>query len=157
MVQYRRTMTLAKEDVPRGERIKALRERYKVRDGRKKLTQASLAQKLGVDSGTVSRWELGKVISIKNIEKLASFFSVDPGFIAYGHDADAVATYPAFQQYQAWLDEHPEELEALPEGGLETIRTFPLKVPSDYEPNLQNYMVLHSFMTGLRRKKRGRS
>lgn len=149
-------MNLANEDPSRGLRIRALRETYKpakARGNRKRFTQADLARAIGVDSGTVSRWELGRKITPKNVEKLAAFFSVDFAFIADGPEGD-VATYPAFNEYRAWLEDHPEEMEALPEGGLETIRTLTLKVPADYEPGIQNYMVLHSFFTGLKRKKR---
>lgn len=122
-----------------------------------KLTQAKAAILLGVDSGTVSRWERGGIITPKNLDRLCEAYGTDPDYVVSGSDAEAFETYAAFNEYKAWLDKHPEELSALPEGALENIRTFRLRLSGDYEPNLQSYMVLHSFMVGLKRKKRGRS
>jgi transcriptional regulator with XRE-family HTH domain len=150
LVQYRRGMSLAKNDPARGERLKALREA-------RKLTQIKAALKIGVDPGTVSRWERGGIILPKNLDKLCEVYETNADFVVYGTDAESVETYPAFAEYMAWLEKHPEELAALPEGALENIRTFRLRLAQDYEPNLQNYMVLHGFMTGLKRKKRSRT
>lgn len=149
MVQYRRRMSLDKNDASRGARLKALR-------AARKLTQRRVAAHLGVDVGTVSRWEIGRVLPMKTLERLAGFYGVDPQLIIFGDKDDGFETYPAFAEYKAWLDKHPEKLAALPEGALETIRTLPLRVPKEYEPDLQSYMILHSFMEGLKKKKRSR-
>jgi transcriptional regulator with XRE-family HTH domain len=143
-------MSLAIEDTERGKRIAALREA-------RGLTQAKLAAKLGVNSQTISRWERGAKLTPKNCDKLVKFFSVSSEFIVEGTAGSAVVTYPAFAEYEAWLEKHPDELEALPPGALENIRTFRLTVANEYEPTLQSYMVLHSFMVGLKKRKRGRS
>lgn len=148
-------MTLDKPDVARGRRIRALRKGYKTRDGRV-LTQAKLAVQLGVDAITVSRWERGAVIALKNIEKLAEFFRVDAEYIAHGGKGETGKTHPAFLEYKEWLEKNPERLKALPEGAVEIIRTFPLRLPSDYVPDFAAYLTLHQFMEGLELKKRGR-
>jgi transcriptional regulator with XRE-family HTH domain len=149
-------MTLDKPDVARGKRIKTLRKAYKTKNGRA-LTQAQLAAQLGVSGITVSRWERGTVVALKNIEKLAAFFSVDPQFIGQGDKANTGKTHPAFAEYKAWLDRNPERFKALPDGALEIIRTFPLRLPSDYVPDLSSYITLHQFMEGLEIKRRGRT
>jgi transcriptional regulator with XRE-family HTH domain len=149
-------MTLDKPDGARGRRIKTLREAYKTKNGRP-LTQTELASHLGVGGITVSRWERGGVVALKNLERLAAFFSVDPQFIAQGDKANAGRTFPAFAEYKAWLDRNPERLKALPDGALEIIRTFPLRLPPDYVPDLSSYITLHQFMEGLEIKRRGRT
>jgi transcriptional regulator with XRE-family HTH domain len=149
-------MTLDKHDAPRGRRIKALRKAFKTKDGRP-LTQAGLASHLGVDGITVSRWERGGVVALKNIEKLAKFFNVDQQFISQGAKPESGKTHPAFNEYKAWLDKNPERMRALPEGAVEIIRTFPLRLPADYVPDFAAYYTLHQFMEGLELKKRGRS
>jgi transcriptional regulator with XRE-family HTH domain len=149
-------MTLDKPDVARGKRIKTLRKAYKTKNGRT-LTQTQLASQLSVGSITVSRWERGGVVALKNIERLAAFFAVDPQFIAQGDKGSTGKTHPAFVEYKAWLDRNPERLRALPEGALEIIRTFPLRLPSDYVPDLSSYITLHQFMEGLEIKRRGRT
>jgi transcriptional regulator with XRE-family HTH domain len=150
MVQYLREMSLAIEDEARGLRIAALREA-------RNLTQVQLSRKLGVNSQTVSRWEGGSKMSAKNLDKLIKYFGVSAEFILEGTAGAAVVTYAAFDEYKAWLDQHPDELAALPPGALENIRTFRLSISNEYEPTLQSYMVLHSFMVGLKKRKRGRA
>lgn len=148
-------MTLDKPDAARGRRIKTLRKAHKTKNGRE-LTQDQLAALLGVGGITVSRWERGHVIALKNIEKLAAFFNVDPQFIAHGAKPESGKTHPAFNEYKAWLEKNPERLKALPEGAVEIIRTFPLRLPPDYVPDFAAYLTLHQFMEGLELKKRGR-
>ena len=155
-VQYSPGMTLDKRDVARGRRILALRQAVKTKNGQP-LTQAKLAAQLGVSGITVSRRELGGVIALKNIERLAAFFEVDPQFIVQGNKVDSGKTFPAFAEYKAWLAKNPARLAALPEGALEIIRTFPLRLPTDYVPDLSSYITLHQFMEGLEIKRRGRT
>jgi transcriptional regulator with XRE-family HTH domain len=143
-------MSLAIVDEERGKRIAALRE---ARD----LVQVQLATKLGVNPQTISRWERGAKFKAINLDKLVKFFNVSPEFIVEGTASNTVVTYPAFAEYEAWLEKHPDEKDALPPGALENIRTFRLTIANDYEPTLQSYMVLHSFMVGLKKRKRGRS
>jgi transcriptional regulator with XRE-family HTH domain len=149
MVQYSREMTLAETDPARGRRIAQLREA-------RNLTQDQLAKQLGVYSTTVSRWERGGVIKPKNFDKLLRTLNAKADFVLVGAAEEAVVTYPAFDEYKAWLDKHPEESAALPKGALENIRTFRLTIGSDYEPTFSSYMTLHNFMVGLKRRKRSR-
>ena len=150
MVQYLREMSLGEIDEARGLRIAALREA-------RNLTQVQLCRKIGVNSQTISRWERGDKISPKNFDKLVKFLGASAEFILDGTAGAAVVTYAAFDEYKAWLDQNPDELAALPPGALENIRTFRLSLSNEYEPTLQSYMVLHSFMVGLKKRKRGRS
>ena len=149
MVQYLREMTLAERDPARGQRIAALREAHK-------LTQVELAEQVGVDAGTISRWERGGKILPQNFDKLLHVLDAKQDFVLTGAADEAAVTYPAFEEYKAWLEKHPEEMAALPKGAVENIRTFRLTISSEYEPTLQSYMVLHGFMVGLKKRKRGR-
>lgn len=56
-----------------GEKIKEYRERLG-------LSQAELAEGVGVDRSSVSLWESGKTMpTIKNLRRLAALFSCKPG------------------------------------------------------------------------------
>jgi len=148
-MQYLREMSLAIEDPARGQRIAALREAHN-------LTQAALATKIGVSTGTLSRWERGDKMLPANCDKLAKQLNVTPNFIIGGKEDESVGTFEAFEAYQDWLNDHPDEFDAMPPGAFENIKRFQLAISPERAPTLQDYLALHALMVAIMRKKRSR-
>jgi transcriptional regulator with XRE-family HTH domain len=72
------------------------------------LSQAKLAEALGVYDGNVRRWRTGKGIEIENVWKIADFFGVDRGHLAqlagYPDNTRAITTDSVDPQIDAMLD-----------------------------------------------------
>lgn len=146
LVQHRRAMKASlKADPKRGERLKGLRERAG-------LTQQKLAEKLGVEKSTVSRWEGGHVFPRDNIRKLCDIFDVEPAYISFGVEAsDGVETYPAFDDFTMWLADSPYA-KITAKWMVEALRTLRVRLPADVEPTLEVYKHLHQAMLAMSRR-----
>jgi transcriptional regulator with XRE-family HTH domain len=76
-----------------GERIAELRRRAARKGPR--VTQAYLADKIGIARGTVAAWEGNtQEPSGENLENLAKFFGVTPRYILTGYTTDVVGEQP---------------------------------------------------------------
>lgn len=143
-------MSLAKRDRERGRRIAALRIAAN-------LVQKELADALGVDTQSVSRWERGGRMKPANLDKVVAFFNVTAELILTGDSKKpvVVVTYPAFTEYLNWLEQFPDERAELPRGAIESIKAF--RFTSDYEPTLGDYIALHNLMKSFAKRKRIRN
>jgi transcriptional regulator with XRE-family HTH domain len=70
-------MNLAKSDPARGQRLQAARQA-------KKLTQQQAAQQLGCDVASVSRWEMGGVISPDHLKALCDLYGITAESVVFG-------------------------------------------------------------------------
>jgi len=84
------------------ERVKALRKK-------RKLSQAQLADKIGVSAGTVGFWETGaRMPSVKTQEALASFFNVSLDYLLCREDDSPYYLDPEIAEYAEFLRTNPE-------------------------------------------------
>ena len=140
-------MSWLKIDESRGRRLQELREK-------RGFTQRQVAEHLGVEKGSVSRWETGKVFPRDHLPKLCALYGCDPEYIIFGIAGADVQTYPAFEAYVKWLKANGR-LESTPNWLIEQLRTLRLRLPDDLEPDLHVYMLLHSAMEAMKKKQRG--
>lgn len=134
-----------KRDVERGKRLKALRKRAN-------LTQQQVADRLGTDKSSVSRWETGEVFPREFLRQLTELYSTDAAYITFGTaSADDMVTYPAFEEFVAWLRASPFHT-ITPKWMLEAMRTMRMDLPADTEPSVETYKCFHQGLLTMSRR-----
>lgn len=81
--------TESKPDLPRGERIREVREEILKIEAQEKLSEL-----LDVSRGAVGNWELGKGVKMSNLSKLADLASVRLDWLAYGRGPRLLSDEP---------------------------------------------------------------
>lgn len=134
-----------KADPARGQRLKLLRNAAG-------LSMSGAARKLGVDKGSVARWEKGIVFPREHLRQLCELYDSDPEYVTFGvqleHDSEP---HPAYHEFVAWLQSRPERKLAEP-WILEALRTLRMRLPPSVEPNLEVYQRLFMAMLAMDRK-----
>lgn len=83
---------MRKERGPASPRNMATGARIYARRKEKGVTQTQLANAIGVGTGIISMWERGtRGLSAENLEKLAAYLDVSPGYLADGDGAPDTA------------------------------------------------------------------
>jgi transcriptional regulator with XRE-family HTH domain len=110
-----------------------------------KLTQRKVAERLGVEHSTVSRWEAGEAWPVRrSLEAVLKLYDASEQEILFGEGAaDSAAMddppYAAWPEFLAWLESRPERQFTKP-WMLENLRKFRCPPPS--EPTVDNYKAL---------------
>lgn len=121
-----------KRDEARGQRLKDLRSR-------RGLTQQQVANDLGVDKSSVSRWEQGDVFPREYLRQLCELYGSDPAYVTFGvAGADDFETYAAFDEFLKWLRGSPYDA-ITQKWMIEALRTLRMDLPADVEPDLEVY------------------
>jgi transcriptional regulator with XRE-family HTH domain len=123
-----------KADKARGERLGQLRKR-------RKLTQQQVANRLRIDKSSVSRWEAGSSYPRDYMRQLCELYETTPGYITFGTDDDAYATYSAFDEFLQWLDNSPLKASVTPRV-LDVVRTTRMSLRQGEEPTVETYRHL---------------
>ena len=123
-----------KADSSRGERLRELRLR-------RGLTQQQVAIRLKVEKSSVSRWEKGVSYPRDYMRQLCALYDTNPGYITFGTEEDAYATYSAFDDFRAWLDTSPLKASVTPRV-LEVVRTTRMNLRPGEEPTIETYRHL---------------
>jgi transcriptional regulator with XRE-family HTH domain len=118
-----------KRDPERGKRYKAARQAYADRIGRK-VTIQDVAVKLGLNAGTVSRWETGKTAPNDPVA-VAELYGSSPSFLEFGigDAAPPDPPWPAWRDFLAAERPEPWQIFSLrtfvfPKGKVPTVETY---------------------------------
>ena len=85
----------------------------------KKISQAELAEALGVHTGTVSHWENGRQLpDTATMQKIADFLGVPPGTLLDGNNSES---YGCVVDSEAELEELVSQLKSLSKASLQII------------------------------------
>lgn len=118
------------EDAARGKRIQAMREAAK-------LTQSKVAQRLGVDTSSVSRWERGQGLRAPVAAKLARLLGTTAEYlISGGAVMNTEPPYEAWRAFLGWLETAPDRAHVEP-WMLDALRG--LRGKPGKEPTIESY------------------
>lgn len=123
-----------KADEARGKRLRELRLA-------RGLTQQQVAHKLSIEKSSVSRWEKGTSYPRDYMRQLCELYETTPGYIAFGNEGDAYATYSAFDEFTKWLDSSPLKASVTPRV-LDVVRTTRMALRQGEEPTIETYKHL---------------
>ena len=123
-----------KADEARGERLRALRKR-------RGLTQQQVAHRLKIEKSSVSRWEAGTSYPRDYMRQLCELYETSPGYITFGTEEDAYATYSSFDEFCKWLDSSPLKASVTPRV-LDVVRTTRMQLRPGEEPTVETYRHL---------------
>jgi len=123
-----------KADQARGARLRQMRKA-------RGLTQQQVAHKLKVEKSSVSRWEAGTAYPRDYMRQLCELYDTDPGYITFGTEGDAYATYSSFDEFVKWLDTSPLKASVTPRV-LDVVRTTRMQLRAGEEPTVETYRHL---------------